>query len=428
MLVLSDKGNKPAIWLALTSVALYAGMAWIVTGPAEAREWLLGYVLAWSLYLGLFLLAGERDFVASPWVIVGWAVGARLALVGTPLWLSDDLYRYLLDGQVLAAGVNPFRYAPNDPQIVALVPRLAAQVNHPEVPTIYPPLIQGVGWVAAKLHLGVVGWRALMSLFDLAMLFSVVRLFGGKDRGWRAGAVYALCPLAVWESAANGHLEPLAALPLVWAVHWFGRQRMHRAAVMLALAVLAKYYALLLLPLWIRQRRFWSAAVVVVALTAAGLLPFMRHGVDLFEGLRTYLVHWSFNSPLYHGLESLTGRQDLLRTLPFLVVIVGGTVAGWRREEPLRAIPLLLFAFLVIGPTLHPWYALWLLPWLGDRPHLGHWSFVAAMGGAYAVWWSVYQSGVWTLPVGAPELLWTVVAIGWVAELWRDAGTTPAPA
>ena len=86
-----------------------------------------------------------------------------------------------------------------------------------------------------------------------------------------------------------------------------------------------------------------------------------------------------------------------------------------------------MFAFLVIGPTLHPWYALWVLPWLGDRPHLGHWSFVAAMGGSYAVWWSVHTTGVWQLPTGVPELLWSVVALGWIAELWRDAGSTPEP-
>ena len=147
MLVLRDRGNKPAIWLALTSVALYAGTAWIVTGPPETREWLLGYVLAWSVYLGLFLVAGDRDFVASPWVIVAWAVGARLALVSTPLWLSDDLYRYLLDGQVLAAGTNPFRYAPDAPEIMAIAPRLAELVNHPDVPTIYPPLIQAANRV-----------------------------------------------------------------------------------------------------------------------------------------------------------------------------------------------------------------------------------------------------------------------------------------
>jgi hypothetical protein len=81
----------------------------------------------------------------------------------------------------------------------------------------------------------------------------------------------------------------------------------------------------------------------------------------------------------------------------------------------------------VIGPTLHPWYALWLLPWLGDRPHPGHWSFVGAMGGAYAVWWSVATTGEWTLPTGVPEVLWTIVALGWLSSFWRETGSTPEP-
>jgi hypothetical protein len=111
-----------------------------------------------------------------------------------------------------------------------------------------------------------------------------------------------------------------------------------------------------------------------------------------------------------------------------VVVGVAATVAGLRREEIVRTIPLMLFAFLVIGPTLHPWYALWLLPWLGARPHPGHWSFVAAMGGAYAVWWSVYTTGVWELPPGVAEMLWSIVALGWLMSYWHEEGSTPEPA
>lgn len=428
MLVLSERGNKAAIWLAMTSVALYVGIAWVVTGPADTREWLLGYVLAWSLYLGLFLVAGDDDFVASPWVLLAWAVGARLALAGSPVWLSDDLYRYLLDGRVLEAGINPFRYPPEASEIVALFPDLAARVNHPEIPTIYPPLIQVVGWLAATLDLGVMGWKLLISAVDVGVMLAVCLLFGRGARGWRAAAVYGLCPLAIWESAGNGHIEALAALPLLLAAHWMRRHpRPIRAGVALALAALAKYYALLLLPLWIRERGFRRFAATSVALVGLCLWPFTWKGVDILEGLRTYLVHWSFNSPLFSGLEAISGGNDLLRILPFVLVVSGGVVVGWKREEPLRMIPMLLFAFLVIGPTLHPWYALWLLPWLGDRPHLGHWSFVAAMGGSYAVWWSVYTTGIWQLPTGVPELLWSVVALGWIAEFWRDTGSTPEP-
>jgi hypothetical protein len=425
MVVLHVRRNKSALWLGGTSLALYAGVAQIVTGPEQTREWLFGYVLAWGLYMALFAAARDDDFVGSPWLLVGWALVARLLLVGTNPWLSDDLYRYLLDGRVLAEGINPFRWPPSDPRIQSIAPVLAARVNHPDVPTIYPALAQIVALGAALLRLDIVGWRVLISAIDVFVMLAVWRLFGRGVRGWRAAAVYGLCPLAIWESGANGHLEPLAALPLLWAARFVSRGSPVRGGLLLGAAAMAKLYPLLLLPLWLRERGFWRFAGVALLTTAAGLVPFMLGGVDIFEGLRTYLGRWSFNSPLYSFLAALTGQGDLLRALPFVVVLLAGIVAARREEDPVRMIPLLLFAFLVIGPTLHPWYALWLLPWLGDRPHPGHWSFVAAMGGAYAVWWSVAQSGEWVLPVGVPELLWSIVAIGWLAAVWKDEGQTP---
>ena len=427
MVVLQQRRNKVALALGASSVGLYALLALSVTGPLHTREWILGYAIAWGLYLSLFWAARDDDWVGSPWVLLGWALAARLVLVGTTPWLSDDLYRYLLDGRVLAAGVNPFSAPPQDPSIVALAPELAAKVNHPEVPTIYPPWVQLFGWLAAVLDLGVVGWRVLMSLVDLAAMGLVARLFGLGPRGWRAAAVYGLCPLAVWETGANGHLEALVAVPLILAVTSIEKGHAIRAGLALGVATLGKYYALLLLPLWLRRRGFKRMAAVTLLVMVAGLWPFTLGGVDVFAGLRTYLGDWSFNSPLYAGLSAVGVPDLVLRGLPFLVIGLGGAVAGWRGEDPVRSIPTLLFAFLVIGPTLHPWYALWLLPWLGDRPHPGHWSFVGAMGGAYAVWWSVATTGEWRLPPGVPELLWTIVALGWLLSFWHEQGSTPEP-
>lgn len=427
MVVLHQRRNKVALMLGVSSIGLYALMALSVTGPADTPEWLLGYAIAWGLYLSLFLAARDDDWIARPWVLVGWAFLARLVLTPTTPWLSDDLYRYLLDGQVLAAGTNPFAHAPDHPLIRAIAPALAARVNHPDVPTIYPPLAQGVAWLAATVDMGVVGWRVLISVIDVGVMVAVARLFGFGAVGWRAAAVYGLCPLAVWESGANGHLEALVALPLVAAVTLMNGGKPVRAGLALGLATLAKYYALMLLPLWLAHRGFKRLAITSLLLTVAGIWPFTWGGVDVFAGLRTYLAHWSFNSPIYALLDGV-GVPDLaLRVLPFAVVGLGAVIAGRRGEDVVRTIPMLLFAFLVIGPTLHPWYALWLLPWLGARPHPGHWSFVGAMGGAYAVWWSVARTGEWVLPPGTAEVLWTIVALGWLASFWRETGSTPEP-
>jgi len=425
MVVLAVRRNKPAIGLGLASVGCYAALAHLVTGPPDTVIWLCGYAVTWALYLGLFLAHREHDWVASPWLLLAWALLARLVLVDSTPWLSDDLFRYLLDGRVSAAGVNPYRFPPEHPVVQGIAPELAAQVNHPEIPTIYPPAIQGLGLMAAWLGWGVTAWRVFVSVVDVGAMVLVSRLFFGRDRGWRAAAVYGLCPLAVWESGANGHLEAIVAACFVaGALHW-RRGRWAWAGVAIAAASMAKFYPLLVLPAWLRERHAWRVIAMAGGATAVVTLGFARGGVDVLAGMRAYLEHWSFNGPVFELGAAVGIPPGVGRLLPFLAIGAAGVVAALRRETPERVTPFLLFGFLVLGPTLHPWYALWVLPWLGERPHAGLWAFVAAMGGAYAVWWQMAHHGRWELPPVAAVGIWALVALGWWAEMRRDTPQTP---
>mgnify|MGYP006197475281 CR=1 FL=1 len=64
----------------------------------------------------------------------------RLLLLPLPPSLSDDVLRYVWDGRVLAAGENPYRLAPEAPELSHLRDDLWRRMPHKEVPTVYPPL------------------------------------------------------------------------------------------------------------------------------------------------------------------------------------------------------------------------------------------------------------------------------------------------
>ena len=70
----------------------------------------------------------------------------RLALLFVEPYLSTDIYRYIWDGRVQAAGINPYRYVPNAPELAQL--RDAAifpLINRASyAPTIYPPAAQAI--------------------------------------------------------------------------------------------------------------------------------------------------------------------------------------------------------------------------------------------------------------------------------------------
>jgi len=93
-----------------------------------------------------WLLGASRADRANPGAlrfVLALALIARLLAVLPAVPLSDDLYRYLWDGRVANAGIDPFAYPPSAPELAALRDdRVWPNVNHPEVPTIYPPVAQ----------------------------------------------------------------------------------------------------------------------------------------------------------------------------------------------------------------------------------------------------------------------------------------------
>ena len=68
--------------------------------------------------------AGRRSLV----VILATAVLLRLIALAAPVYLSDDIYRYIWDGRVQAAGINPYRYIPTDTHLAPL--RDQHQLDH----------------------------------------------------------------------------------------------------------------------------------------------------------------------------------------------------------------------------------------------------------------------------------------------------------
>src|SRR5258705_2225855 len=77
-------------------------------------------------------------------LVLGTAILLRLLALSAPVFLSDDINRYIWDGRVQAAGINPYRYIPTDPDLARLrEPLIFPNINRNNyAPTIYPPVAQ----------------------------------------------------------------------------------------------------------------------------------------------------------------------------------------------------------------------------------------------------------------------------------------------
>lgn len=390
---------------ALALACALAAALWLHSVPTRAEAgWLVVGLWPWT---ALAVLAAVRDAHASLHRVLGLALGARLLLVGTPPWLSDDLYRYLWEGLALRHGVDVFSVAPGT--VIGLDDALRDRVNHSALTSIYPPL--ALAWFRLLDLGGTAAFaQALTGLVDVGTA-GVLHRAQSADRQWSAGVLWALHPLAVLESAHGAHLDVLAVALLALAVTALSQGSGRLGSTAAAAAVGVKLFPLaILLPLWRARshppRGLLLPFAALLALSLWASWPCLAAGDGWFDSLHTYAQRWRFNGALEPWLRGPLGEASRVTLLGLGAALVG---ASWLAGRPL----LLAWrdaaaAFLLVTPTAHPWYALWLLApavWTGSL----RWVLVAsAPPTAYLVLLTLDPlTGAWREPAWLWWLTWT---------------------
>src|SRR5204862_1171502 len=97
-------------------------------------------------------LGDRADQRSALLVILTGAVAMRLAMLWVEPYLSSDIYRYIWDGRVQAAGINPYRYVPKAPELARLRDaEIWPNINRPDYAvTIYPPAAQAIFFAVTR--------------------------------------------------------------------------------------------------------------------------------------------------------------------------------------------------------------------------------------------------------------------------------------
>ncbi len=317
------------------------------------------------------------------WLVLGIAVAMRLAVLATPPFLSTDLYRYVWDGRVQLAGIDPYRYIPDDPALVPLRDKaIYPYVNrHEYAHTIYPPMAQLVFRAIAAVWQSTTMERLAMLGFDLVAIGVMLRLLVIAGRDPARVAIYAWNPLAVWEFAGNGHVDALAIALIALAMLARVRGRGGWAGAILGAAMLVKFLPAVLGPaLWRpRAARRWFDWTMPAAMAAVIVLLYALYG-----GIHADQLGFLPGYADQEGLESGSGIYwlDLLDrfvTLPAgagtlwlglaaVVLLALGVWMVFVRAPPRAGDPLpvardaiLLMTVLTAAITPHyAWYFVWL--------------------------------------------------------------------
>src|SRR5438552_9946396 len=139
------------------------------------------------------------------------AAAFRLSILFAPPYLSDDIYRYIWDGRVQAASINPYRYIPSDEALKNLRDeKIYSHINRRDyAPTMYPPVAEAVFFVTTRVSESVTWMKTTMVLFEALGIWSIAQLLASFGLPRQRILIYAWHPLTVWEFAGSGHLDAM---------------------------------------------------------------------------------------------------------------------------------------------------------------------------------------------------------------------------
>ncbi len=409
VLLIAQPGLDPARLLPL---ALVVG-AWIAFGCAA---WLLRKV-ALKLAVGLILVGG---------------IALQVVAMTGPPQNSSDSYRYIWDGRVQAAGIDPYLYAPVDQGVAKLrndflwsgtgpghyvdcaktdqistahpadsVVAGCSKLNRIKAPTVYPPVAEAyflAVQLAAPADDSAVPIQAAAASF--AVLVTVILLFGlrrfGKDP--RLAALWAWCPTVILECGQNAHVDVVAVALTLVALLLLARAKTEGRTVLggflLGLAIATKVTPVLVAPAVLRRGWLLISASVAAAISLVYAPHVLAVGSKIIGFFPGYLRQEGYSTG---GGFSVIGlfAHGKAATAVAVVILAAIAVAIYRfcdPDQPWRGGVLMTSAALAVCTPDFQWYAILLvmLVALDGRPE---WLAIAA-GGYFTNSGNLYLAGV----------------------------------
>ena len=359
----ADGGRARRHALAVAGLVLIAvGGAGLTLGGDLLQRLPLSFAFYGLAALG-FLLVFRAPSAAPRRAAIVLALALRLAFLPVAPSLSDDVYRYVWDGRVQAAGIDPYKYAPSNPRLDGVAYADRGRINHPDTRTIYPPLAEVLFLAVGGLGGGLLAFRLVFGAFDLLAALALVTLVERRRRP-AVMVLYLLCPLTIVETWGSIHLEVVAVALVVAAAALLRRGRHDGAAgVALGLAAAVKLTpAALLIPALVGRRA--RPLPFLAAFLVAWLVPYVPYLLwggatgSLFSGGDRQNVNSLLFFLLAKVLPYAAAAALCLLLAAALIVAASRRLSG--RDRTAAAFAWSATILLLCMPAVHSWY--WLTP------------------------------------------------------------------
>jgi len=341
--------------------------------------WLLKVALVQSIFylVAVWLIWRARTSRSTLVLTLLFATLFRLSILFAPPYLSDDIYRYIWDGRVQAAGINPYRYIPADEALKNLRDEeIYPKINRRDsAQTIYPPVAEVIYLLTTRVSESVTWMKTTMVLFEALGIWAIAQLLASFGLPRQRILIYAWHPLTVWEFAGSGHLDAMIIGFLGLALLAHRRHAEIASGIALASATLVKFFPGVLLPA-LYKRWNWKLPLVFAIGIVVAYLPYLGVGP---RGALGYLFGYARERGMESGeqffLLSAIRRVPLGIHVPtvafavFAVIILGGLAVWMTRshhgdENYISNALIMASTFTVLVAPNFPWYFAWLIPFL----------------------------------------------------------------
>ncbi len=443
-----DTRERLSAVVPLSALAV-AGLAsaWLYLWGGDLHRFIQGisgYIAMFIAHFAIYLAAclavfrrssrSRRDSTIAVVMVLVFAALFRAELVGRQPYLSTDTYRYIWDGRVQSAGINPYRYVPSAAELAHLrEDKIYPKINRADFArTPYPPAAQAIYYAIYRVYpLSITAFKIAMSLFDMLAILAVMLVLAREGLDPARAVIFAWHPLLIWEGAHSGHVESAFILFVSLALLARAYRRYALAGVAVGLAAMVKFYPALLLPVfmasdslkdmtappkslgqWIRAA--WSALTsrnnlwtmgAFVATILISYLPYLGVGKQVFgylpnefreegyvdQGERYFLLliikqFVNLPTPLFMAAGAIAlacgGLWWLVRKKSSSIDVARGAIA-------------LIGLFWIVTTPRYSWYYAWILPFL---------CFVPATAWLYLTGATVLLYLLWFIPNVYPEM------------------------
>lgn len=358
----------------------------------EYHHFSIGFsgVSGWSaiLYIAAtwLILTQPVDRLTFPIILIV-AIACRFIPLFAEPYLSSDIYRYVWDGIVQHAHINPYRYIPGDPHLAFLREphrQIFDYINRRDVaPTIYPPAAQLLFYLVTLISPTVIFMKTVMVLFEGVTMYALVALLKHLGLRREQSLLYAWCPLLIWEIAGAGHLDSAAMAFIALALLARYRKQDTATGLFLAIAVLLKFYPIVLFPALYR-RNDWKMPAIFTAAIAMGYAAYSSVGLGVFGYFGGYVQEEGIATGTRYFLLDLVRHIPVLHNLPttaFVIfaafVFMAITIWAWNRNAVSAPTSAFLAPAFVLATALmflfsphYAWYIIWLIPFFTLMPNL----------------------------------------------------------